>query len=95
MAGLQFTDVSTEFLNALRKWLAQLSAPAVPSSAEARTDSPFNLDARFQGRNRLRVRPPEPMVETPPRPEFGLNFGQSLDSGTPQNEAAQASTVVK
>src|ERR1700676_1861675 len=25
VAALQFTDVSTEFLNALRKWLAQLS----------------------------------------------------------------------
>src|SRR6202795_2774063 len=34
VAGLQFTDVSTEFLNALRKWLAKLRAPLVPASVE-------------------------------------------------------------
>src|SRR6202140_5779788 len=33
VAGLQFTDVSTEFLKALRKWLAEISSPAVASSA--------------------------------------------------------------
>src|SRR3979490_615398 len=29
VAGLQFTDVSSEFLAALRKWLAELSTPAL------------------------------------------------------------------
>src|SRR6202140_442276 len=43
VAGLQFTDISTEFLNALRKWLAELSAPNASSTAETRTDNPFNL----------------------------------------------------
>lgn len=31
VANLQFEDVTPEFRSALRKWLAQLSAPAVPS----------------------------------------------------------------
>src|ERR1700733_9476291 len=43
VAGLQFTDVSTEFLSALRRWLNQLSAPVVPvvvpSSAEIHNDN--------------------------------------------------------
>src|SRR6202035_2732620 len=48
VAGLQFTDVSTEFLNALRKWLAQLSAPTVPASAEIRKDNAFDLDQNLR-----------------------------------------------
>jgi hypothetical protein len=89
VAGLQFTDISTEFLNALRRWLAQLSAPVVPSSVEARTDSPFNLDHNLKT-DSPKASAPEPMVETAPRPEFGMNFGQSLGSGTPRSEAAQS-----
>jgi hypothetical protein len=90
VAGLQFTDVSTEFLNALRKWLAQLSAPTVPASAEIRTDNAFDLD------HNLRMKSPktstaDPIAETPSRPEFGMNFGQSLGGAPPQNEFAQAS----
>src|ERR1700736_6853205 len=54
VAGLEFTDVSTQFLNALRRWLAHLSAPSVASSAEARADSAFNFD-----RN-LRMEAPQP-----------------------------------
>jgi hypothetical protein len=90
VAGLQFTDVSTEFLNSLRKWLAEISSPAVASSAAARTDSPFHLDhdSRMES---PKISPPEPLVETPRRSGFGRNFGQSLDSGTSQNEIAQAS----
>jgi hypothetical protein len=90
VAGLQFTDVSTEFLNALRKWLAQLSAPAVPSSAETRTDNPLNLDLNLRTALAQPARP-EPIAETPARTEFGLNFGQSLNSGTSQTQAAQTS----
>src|SRR6202047_3912213 len=44
VAGLQFTDVSTEFLNALRRWLAELSGPRGASSAEARNDNSINLE---------------------------------------------------
>jgi hypothetical protein len=67
VAGLQFTDVSTEFLNALRRWLAQLSAPTVPASAETRTDNAFDLD------HNLRTKSPktsaaDPVVEPPFRP---------------------------
>ncbi len=35
VASLQFSDVSSEFQTGLRKWLAQLSAPAVPSFTDA------------------------------------------------------------
>jgi hypothetical protein len=92
VAGLQFTDVSTEFVNALRKWLGQLSAPAVPSSAEARsrTEDAFNLDHNLRTAS-PKPSAPDPTVETPPTREFGLNFGQSLGGGAPQNEVAQAS----
>jgi hypothetical protein len=90
VAGLQFTDISTEFLNALRRWLAQLSSPTGSPSAETRTENAFNLD------HSLRTEPPQPpplqpMIETQPRPEFGMNFGQSLGSGTRQFDVAQAS----
>jgi len=91
VAGLQFTDVSTEFLNALRRWLAQLTAPVVPPSAEARTEKPFNLDHNLRTES-PKISAAEPMVEAPSsRPEFGMNFGRSLDLGSPQNEAAQGS----
>src|SRR6202790_4116077 len=88
VAGLQFTDVSTQFLNALRRWLAQLSAPSVASSAEARADSAFKFD-----RNLRMEAPsaPEPMAEAPAISGFGRNFGQSFDNGAPQNQAAQGS----
>jgi hypothetical protein len=90
VAGLQFTDISTEFLNALRKWLAEISAPAVRSSAEARTDDAFDPDHNLSMES-PKTAVPEPMVETATKPEFGFNFGQSLNSGTPQNYATQAS----
>jgi hypothetical protein len=91
VAGLQFTDVSTEFLNALRKWLNQLSAPVVPSSAEAGNDNSINLEHSLRTES-PQPAPPQPMTETPPRSEFGMNFGQSLGSGTRQFDVAQAST---
>jgi len=90
VAGLQFTDISTEFLNALRKWLAEFSAPDVRSSAKARTDNAFDLDhsSRMESPE---TSAPEQLVENGLRREFGLNFGQSLSSGMPQNYATQAS----
>ncbi|MDQ1410673.1 MAG: hypothetical protein QOJ41_2408, partial [Acidobacteriaceae bacterium] len=92
VAGLQFTDVSTEFLNALRKWLAQLSSPVVPSPTEARsrTEDSSNLDHHLRTES-PQPAPPQPMPETPPSPEFGLNFGRSVDSGASPNEVAPAS----
>jgi hypothetical protein len=90
VAGLQFTDVSTEFLDALRQWLAQLSAPTVPASAETRTDHAFDLDQNLRAKS-PKTSAADPVVEPPSRPEFGLNFGQSLGGAPPQNEFAQAS----
>jgi len=89
VAGLQFTDVSTEFLNALRRWLAQLSAP-VASSAEIRTDQAFDFDHNSSTEPQSPA--PEQLVETSTKPAFGLNFGQSLHSGMPRHEVAQPSS---
>ena len=90
VAGLQFTDVSTEFLNALRRWLAQLSAPTFPAPAETRTDNAFDLGPNLNT-NPPKTSTADPVVLTPSRPEFGLNFGQSLGGAAPQNEFAQVS----
>jgi hypothetical protein len=90
VAGLQFTDVSTEFLNALRKWLAEISTPATRSSAEARTDNAFDPEHNLRMES-PKIPVPEPMAETATKAEFGFNFGQSLNSGTPQNYATQGS----
>src|ERR1700730_11568810 len=38
VAGLQFTEVTPQFQNALRTWLSQLSAPAVPSFSDTHAD---------------------------------------------------------
>ena len=62
VANLQFVDVTPEFHDALRRWLTQLSAPAVPSFSNnhlAKTDFGENLagaPARASG--------VEPAVET-------------------------------
>ncbi len=91
VAGLQFTDISTEFLNALRRWLNQLSAPVVPSSAEAHNDNSINLD------HGLRTESPQTSTsatddrDVQPRSAFGMNFGQSLGTATRQFDVAQAS----
>jgi hypothetical protein len=90
VAGLQFTDISTEFLSALRRWLAELSAPAVSSSAGTQTSNAFDLNHSLNTES-PKTSALEPMVDDPPRPAFGFNFGQSLNSGASQNYATQAS----
>jgi hypothetical protein len=90
VAGLQFTDVSTEFLDALRRWLAQLSTRAVSSSDEIRPDTAFDLD-HHPNTESSQSPPPEQLVETSTKPAFGLNFGQSLQSGMPRHEFPQPS----
>jgi hypothetical protein len=40
VAGLQFTDVTSEFLNSLRIWLAQLCAPSAPPAPTQSDSSP-------------------------------------------------------
>ena len=91
VAGLQFTDVSTQFLHALRRWLAELSAPSMASPAEARSDNPLELDHDFRAES-TKSWASEPMAQTQPRREFGMNFGQSFDDGAPQSQGAQGST---
>jgi hypothetical protein len=90
VAGLQFTDISSEFLDALRKWLAQLSARAVSSPDETRTDAAFDPDHNSNVES-PQSPPPEQLVETSTKPAFGLNFGQSLHGGMPRHEVPQPS----
>jgi len=90
VAGLQFTDISTEFLNARRRWLAQLSAPGV-SSAVAPTNNSFDLAPSLRAES-PKSSVPEPSPGTAASREFGRNFGQSFDNGTPQNEVAKGAT---
>jgi hypothetical protein len=87
VAGLQFTDISTEFLNALRKWLAELSTPAGPSSPELRADNALNLDHSLTSK----LSSAEPTAKAPPQSDFGMNFSHSLDGGMRPNETAQTS----
>jgi PilZ domain len=89
VAGLQFTDISTEFLNALRRWLAQLSTPVVPSVA-APTNNSFDLDPSLRAES-TKSSAPEPIAGTAASREFGRNSGQSFDNGAAQNEVAQGS----
>jgi hypothetical protein len=89
VAGLQFTDVTTEFLNAVRKWLVKLGGPATPSYSDADTNNSAAVNVVGQ---------PEfesaqvPSFETradanktyQQQPEFGLNFGHALNAFDPQ-----------
>src|ERR1700722_9393856 len=92
VAGLQFTDVSAEFLRGPRRGFNQLSAPVVPSSAEARNDNTLNLDHSLRTES-PQPAPPQAMTETQPRSAFGMNFGQSLGSGARLYDVAQASAL--
>jgi hypothetical protein len=76
VAGLQFTDVSSQFHQALRTWLAQLGSPAVSSSTELLTSKP-TLRSASEG---VSGTPSEPVPDPQP---VGLNFGRSLGGGLP------------
>jgi hypothetical protein len=91
VAGLQFTDISTEFVNALRKWLAELSTPTLPSSPELRADNALNLGHSLTAK----LSSHEPTAKTPPQSDFGMNFGHSPEGGLRPNEAAQASAHIE
>ena len=94
VAGLQFTDVTTEFLNAVRKWLVKLGGPALYSD-------PYNNHSAMPN-----IGPPEhesakyPSSETsadadqihPGQPEVGINIGSGLKSFHTQPHAEVAQT---
>src|ERR1700681_2387568 len=90
VAGLQFTDISSEFLNALRRWLAQLSVPVVPS-AVAPANNSFDLDHNLRAES-PKSSVPEPTPVTAASREFGRTFGQSFDNGTLQNDVVKGAT---
>jgi hypothetical protein len=75
VAGLQFTDVSSQFHDELRTWLAQLGSPTVSSSTEMRTEEPGFKSSEGTSRTASELLPdPQPV---------GLNFGRSLSGGLP------------
>lgn len=86
VAGLQFADVTPEFLTALRRWLSQLSAPAVPSFVNVRFDTPtFGQNRALESPNTPR---PEPVIERAgvqhPN-EFGPSVSQILNLAEPND----------
>jgi len=76
VAGLQFTDVSSQFHQELRTWLTQLGSSAVASSPEPRTEDPTRRSSLITGDTGVDERP------TVPHP-VGLNFGRSLSGALP------------
>jgi hypothetical protein len=81
VAGLQFMDVTTEFLNALRKWLTQLSAPAVPSFSESSENSNF-VQPHRESFSLPALQAVTVGVNTNHTNEPALNFGRPL--GVPE-----------
>ena len=75
VAGLQFTDVTTEFLNSLRTWLAELcTPPAAPapthsdSSPEISYRPSYHTSARNNGEHVSAVEQPAPQPQSFERP---------------------------
>jgi hypothetical protein len=86
VAGLQFTDVSSEFHQELRAWLAQLGSPGVSSSPEMPTPEPSLISTLEEpSRTTLDARPNSQPL--------GLSLGRSLSGGLP--DAVVAPPVFK
>jgi hypothetical protein len=92
VAGLQFTDVTTEFLNAVRKWLVKLGGPALYSESYANHSAVPNIG---QAEDESAEHPSSETSANahkiqPPQPEVGFNFGGGLKPfNTPHAEVAQ------
>ena len=92
VAGLQFADVTPEFRTALRGWLSQMSAPAVPSFSDAHFDT-LNSGQQPVPAS-LKVADLEPVIEPDRiqhRTEVGPKFTQPLDSADSNNRVVPAS----
>jgi hypothetical protein len=79
VAGLLFTDVTTEFLNLLRAWLAQLCVPATPPAPTHAETSPeipyrpsYQTSSRKNGETAGNVQRFSASVEQPPLPQQGF-----------------------
>ncbi|MEQ1353190.1 MAG: hypothetical protein ABLT11_04175 [Candidatus Acidiferrum sp.] len=71
VASLQFDDVTPEFRSALRKWLTQLSAPAVPSFSNDHFIDPGFGEQRAAAPARASVEPvADPFVEPAKAPSL-------------------------
>jgi len=76
VAGLQFADLTPQFQQSLRRWLSQLSAPAVPTFSDSHSNNlnfgyPSVLDPRISDHSTS-----APSVE--PRAAIGSTFSQTL-----------------
>jgi hypothetical protein len=75
VAGLQFTDVTTEFLNLLRIWLAELCTPAAPPAPTHSDSSPeisyrpsYHTSTKNNGEHVSAVEQPLPQQQSFERP---------------------------
>jgi hypothetical protein len=76
VAGLQFADLTPQFQQSLRRWLSQLSAPAVPTFSDSRSNNlnfayPSVLDPKISN-------PPPAAPSVEPRAQLGSTFSQTL-----------------
>jgi hypothetical protein len=90
VAGLQFTDVTTEFLNAVRKWLVKLgSATASYSDAYTNNSAGANIgQPEFESAQLPNFETSADANKTQnQQPELGLKFGHALNTFEPQPHA--------
>ena len=79
VAGLQFTDVTTEFLNAVRKWLVRLGGPASHSDAYTNNSVVANVEQpEFESAQLPSFETSADAVKAQHRPEVGFNSGGAL-----------------
>jgi hypothetical protein len=75
VAGLQFADLTPQFQQSLRRWLSQLSAPAVPTFSDSHSNKlnfgPSVLDPKISDH-------PAPTPDVEPRAALGPTFSQTL-----------------
>jgi hypothetical protein len=86
VGGLHFADVSTEFIDALRKWLARLNASGPLSFAEARSDR--SNPGQQRSAELPQLLPSEPRMDTakvPDIPVIESKLGASLQSHETHN----------
>ncbi len=83
VAGLRFTDVTSEFLESVRNWLRQLGGSVTPSFSEARSE---RANGSRSSKQQAAWEPPkhpapDPLVDSPKSlPSLEQKFGQTLNS---------------
>jgi hypothetical protein len=80
VAGLQYADLTPQFQQALRRWLSQLSAPAVPTFSDSHSN---NIDFGYRSALDPKISdPPASVPNLEPRAPLGSTFSQTLVDAT-------------